>query len=149
MRCNYIYKGSHVLATNVIISGQFPDLAQELGEADKLKAAKHMKAHPLEKHLEECLAEWKMYIKMMKENGQIPADAEEVEYPYTKDLKKAMQRPLNRNETWVKERGSCRTVDATISVAQEGIVELCTRAEKQIMEAKNRTWTVSRAFKDI
>lgn len=25
-----------------------------------------MKAHPLEKHLAECLAEWKMYIKMLK-----------------------------------------------------------------------------------
>eukprot|EP00439_Symbiodinium_sp_Y106_P045570 s466_g5.t2 len=65
--CNYIYKGAHVLATMVIIQTQFPDLSMELAEADKLKAYKHMKAHPLEKHLEECLAEWKMYIKMMKE----------------------------------------------------------------------------------
>jgi hypothetical protein len=29
-----------------------------------------MKAHPLEKHLSECLAEWKMYIKMMKAAGK-------------------------------------------------------------------------------
>lgn len=83
--CNYIYKGSHVLATTVILQGQFPDLTAEMGEADKLKAEKHMKAHPLEKHLAECLAEWKMYIKMLKDHGQIPADAEEVEYPYTKE----------------------------------------------------------------
>jgi len=83
--CNYIYKGSHILATMVILQGQFPDLTAELGEADKLKAQKHLKAHPLEKHLDECLAEWKMYIKMMKDHGQIPADAEEVEYPYTKE----------------------------------------------------------------
>ncbi|CAE7258472.1 ATR8, partial [Symbiodinium sp. CCMP2456] len=83
--CNYIYKGAHVLATMVILQTQFPDLAGELAEADKLKAYKHMKAHPLEKHLDECLAEWKMYIKMMKDQGQIPADAEEVEYPYTKE----------------------------------------------------------------
>ena len=33
------------------------------------QAEKHMKAHPLEKHLSECLAEWKMYIKMMKAGG--------------------------------------------------------------------------------
>lgn len=83
--CNYIYKGAHVLATMVILQTQFPDLAGELAEADKLKAYKHIKAHPLEKHLDECLAEWKMYIKMMKDHGQIPADAEEVEYPYTKE----------------------------------------------------------------
>ncbi|CAJ1355966.1 unnamed protein product [Effrenium voratum] len=90
--CNYIYKGSHVLATMVILQGQFPDLNAELGEADKLKAYKHMKSHPLEKHLSECLAEWKMYIKMMKDHGQIPADAEEIEYPYTKENVEAIQK---------------------------------------------------------
>jgi len=83
--CNYIYKGAHVLATMVILQSQFPDLTAELGAADKLKAEKHLAAHPIEKHLEECLAEWKMYIKMMKDHGQIPADAEEIEYPYTKE----------------------------------------------------------------
>ena len=31
-----------------------------------MQAYKHIKAHPLEKHLDECLKEWKMYIKMMK-----------------------------------------------------------------------------------
>ena len=34
------------------------------------QAEKHLKAHPLEKHLSECLAEWKMYIKMMKAEGK-------------------------------------------------------------------------------
>ena len=38
----------------------------ELNGLYDFQAYKHIKAHPLEKHLEECLAEWKMYIKMMK-----------------------------------------------------------------------------------
>lgn len=37
-----------------------------VGWGPGLQAEKHMKAHPLEKHLDECMAEWKMYIKMMK-----------------------------------------------------------------------------------
>jgi len=87
---NYIYKGASVLATMVILQGQFPDLAEKVGAADYIKSKKHLETHPLEKHLDQCMAEWEMYIKMMKDHGQIPQDAPHVEYPYTKENVQAL-----------------------------------------------------------
>eukprot|EP00931_Biecheleriopsis_adriatica_P106090 TRINITY_DN80600_c0_g1_i1.p1 TRINITY_DN80600_c0_g1~~TRINITY_DN80600_c0_g1_i1.p1 ORF type:complete len:557 (+),score=97.28 TRINITY_DN80600_c0_g1_i1:144-1673(+) len=84
-QCNYIYTNSHVLTTMVLLSGKFPELAQKNADADKFKSVKHMASHPLDKHLSECEAEWKMYIKMMKDHGQITEEAPEVTYPYTKE----------------------------------------------------------------
>lgn len=87
---NYIYKGASVLATMVILQGQFPDLAEKCQAADTLKSKKHLETHPMEKHLAQCMEEWEMYIKMMKDHGQIAKDAPEPKYPYTKENMQAL-----------------------------------------------------------
>ncbi|CAE8642538.1 unnamed protein product [Polarella glacialis] len=84
--CTYVLSGGHVLTTMMVVAGGIPWIAAELGEMDKLKAMKTQAAHPQEEFLAECVGEWEMYIDMMKENGQIPADAPRVPYPYTAEL---------------------------------------------------------------
>lgn len=81
----YSVKGSYMLACGVIIS-QNPDLSWQLQAMDRLKAAKTLQGHPKEKHLAECMREWELYIQMFKDNGQIPADAKHVPYPYTSEI---------------------------------------------------------------
>jgi len=102
---NYIYKGASVLATMVILQGQFPDLTEKLQAADLLKSKKHLETHPMEKHLSQCKDEWEMYIKMMKDQSQIPKDAPEPDYPYTKEV---MQSLLDESEQMLKKEWEAR-----------------------------------------
>mmetsp|Transcript_131393 Transcript_131393/g.293975 ORF Transcript_131393/g.293975 Transcript_131393/m.293975 type:complete len:534 (+) Transcript_131393:81-1682(+) len=80
--CAYKLPGGHVLGTMTIV-GTIPWLGAQLGEMDKLKAGKTRAAHPQDEFLAECEGEWKMYTQMMRDNGQIPKDAEDIPYPYS------------------------------------------------------------------
>mmetsp|Transcript_22019 Transcript_22019/g.62554 ORF Transcript_22019/g.62554 Transcript_22019/m.62554 type:complete len:537 (-) Transcript_22019:214-1824(-) len=81
-RPGYYVDTAYMLACGVIIS-QLPGLSWQLDVVNRLKAMKTCQAHPKEAHLAECVKEWEAYIRMMKEHGQVAADAEEIPYPYT------------------------------------------------------------------
>jgi len=77
------YMSGELLSPLGMALGSVPDLSFQLQTLDKLKAFKTQEGHPKEAHLAECQKEWAMYTAMMKEHGQIPADAPEIPYPYT------------------------------------------------------------------
>jgi len=78
-------KGSYMLACGVIL-GSNRDLGWQLQAMDQLKARKTTEAHTKEGHLAECIREWDAYIQMFKDQGQIPADAKYIPYPYTIEI---------------------------------------------------------------
>jgi len=78
----YCVSTAYALLCGTLI-GQIPGLAWQLDAVNRLKAKKTCQAHPKEAHLAECVKEWEAYIQMMKKQGQIAADVEEIPYPYT------------------------------------------------------------------
>jgi thioredoxin reductase len=80
------YMTTHYTLMCGFLISQIEGLSWQLQFVDKLKAIKTQEAHRMEEILEECATEWTMYINMFKELGSIPKDAEEIPYPYTKEI---------------------------------------------------------------
>lgn len=97
--CAYITSGGHNLATMMLLMGGIPWLAAQVSAVDRIKAMKTQAAHPQEEFLAECVSEWDTYIDMMKENGQIPADAKRVPYPYSPEV---VEELLSKSEAAIK-----------------------------------------------
>lgn len=76
----------HALTTSTKLAQALPDLARRLGEVDKIKSEKTLLCHPKEQYIAECRSEWEAYTKMMRSQGQIPADKPDIPYPYTVEL---------------------------------------------------------------
>jgi len=91
--CFYKNPGGHVLGTMVIL-GTIPWLGGLFAEMDRLKAAKTLHACPKEKFVAECEGEWKMYIQMMRDHGQIAKDAEDIPYPYSLEKVTSLQEKI-------------------------------------------------------
>jgi hypothetical protein len=78
--------GAHFLMTGSMLPRNVPGLARLITDADSIKSLKTRRAHATDAYLAECEAEWKMYDKMFRDNGQIPADAKFIPYPYTREV---------------------------------------------------------------
>merc|ERR1712232_1130543 len=59
----YVPTAHHMLPTMSNLGRALPALGAEMGVADSLKAEKQKRTHPTHEFLDECRAEWKMYIK--------------------------------------------------------------------------------------
>lgn len=84
-RPGYVPTSAHMGPTMTTIGQNLPHLGSLMGQMDSLKAQRQRKIHPPDKYIEECKAEWRMYIDYFKENGMVD-DRPEPEYPYTADM---------------------------------------------------------------
>jgi len=79
----YVFDVKYAMSAGIIMESLCPKLS-ELSVADpEYKYRMYHAAHPTEKYLEECIADWDNYQKMFKEQG---CNREYVPYPYTMEM---------------------------------------------------------------
>jgi len=91
----YVYSATHATATSMIL-GQVPGLNMATNILASLKSSKQRQAHPIDKFLKECEAEWEMYVDMLIAHPKAKQDVDRPPYPYTKEsLEEYMRRADN------------------------------------------------------
>jgi len=92
----YVYSASHAQTTGLML-GQVPGLNVAMNVLGALKSAKQREAHPIEKFLQECEAEWDMYVDMCSSHPKAKQDIDRPPYPYTK---KSLQEYMQRSDAF-------------------------------------------------
>lgn len=78
----YVTGATYGLPCGMAISSSIPLLAQQMGEADAIKARKQNESHPLEVYLNQCTREWEAYIKYFRDHNMVD-DRPDPPYPYS------------------------------------------------------------------